>query len=175
MADDAATLAGGGEQPTQAGVPTDARLIINRHYIKDLSFENPNAPAIFAQRTAPQIKVNIDVKATRYQARIFEVVLTVKVNASVEDKTAFMIELDFGSLVSLGENVPEAHYERILGVEVPAHLFPFARNIVADVSRDGGYPPLLINPVDFDALRRAREAGATVGAGATAPADGGAS
>ena len=140
--------------PTQHSTPqVDARLLINRHYIKDLSYENPNAPAIFGLRKTPDIKVNIDVKGTRHKERVFEVVLSFKIKATIEDTTAFLIELDFAALVKVGDKVEEADVEPILSVEVPRHLFPFARNVVADVSRDGGYPPLLINPVDFEVLR----------------------
>ena len=138
----------------------DIRLLVHRHYIKDLSVENPNAPEIFTKREQPQVKVQLDVNASRLQERIFEVVLATKVDATVEDKAAFIVELDFAALIKVGDKVPDAEIEQILAVEVPQLLFPFARNIVADVTRDGGYPPLLINPVDFASLRRQKVAAA---------------
>ncbi len=142
----------------QASPETEARLLVHRHYVKDLSFENPNAPAIYTSRETPSIKVQIDVNATRLGERLFEVTLGTKVNANIEDKTVFHIELDFAGVAKVGDKVEEAHIEPILSVEVPHLLFPFARNIVADVTRDGGYPPLLINPVDFAALRQQKHA-----------------
>ena len=142
-----------GEATESGGPRPDARVLINTHYIKDLSFENPTAPAIFTKREGHDIKVSIDVRAANLQQRLYEVTLAIKATATIEDQTAFIIELDFAGLVSVGELVPEGDIESLLSVEVPRYLFPFARNVVADVSRDGGYPPLLINPVDFNALR----------------------
>ena len=145
-----------GEAQPQAGPEAEARLLIHRHYVKDLSYENPNAPTIFTSRETPSIRVNIDVNVAKLAERLFEVTLSTKVSATVEDKTAFQTELDFAGLARIGDQVEEAEFEQILGVQVPHLLFPFARNIIADVTRDGGYPPLLINPVDFAALRRQR-------------------
>ena len=137
---------------TEAPKP-DARIIINTHYIKDLSFENPNAPAIFAQREGHNIRVGIDVRARNLQQRLYEVTLAIKAEAKIQGTTAFIMELEFAGLVTVGDLVPETELEELLQVEVPRYLFPFARSVIADVSRDGGYPPLLINPVDFAALR----------------------
>lgn len=146
-------------EPADGGGPRpDNRVLINTHYIKDLSFENPNAPAIFTKREGHDIKVSIDVRAGKLQPRLYEVTLAIKATASIEEQTAFIIELDFAGLVSVGELVPDNDIETLLSVEVPRYLFPFARNVVADVSRDGGYPPLLINPVDFNALRAQQQA-----------------
>lgn len=136
----------------------DVRLLVHRHYIKDLSVENPNAPEVFTKREQPKVKVQLDVNASRLHERIFEIVLTAKVDATIEDKAAFVVTLDFAALVKVGDKVPDSELEQILAVEVPQLLFPFARNIVADVTRDAGYPPLLINPVDFAGLRRQKVA-----------------
>lgn len=161
---------------TPAGSPgaeispkADSRILINTHYVKDLSFENPNAPAIFAQRDGHQIKVGIDIRATALQQRRYEVVLAIKAEAEIQGQRAFIIELEFAGLVTVGEAVPDADVEPLLSIEVPRYLFPFARNVIADVSRDGGYPPLLINPVDFAALRaQQRAASAATPAAGTA-------
>ena len=166
--------AGGASEPTASAQPegadqggagqkdamADIRLLVHRHYIKDLSVENPNAPEIFTKREQPQVKVQLDVNASRLQERIFEVVLACKVDATVEDKAAFIVELDFAALIKVGDKVADSEMESILAVEVPQLLFPFARNIIADVTRDGGYPPLLVNPVDFASLRRQKVAAA---------------
>ena len=152
---DAAAAAATDEPSTASADATpEVRLLIHRHYIKDLSVENPNAPGIFTTREQPKVQVQLDVRANRVVDRIFEVVLTVKVEAKVEEKAAFLIELDFAALCKLGDSLEESAFEKILAVEVPQLLFPFARNIVADVTRDSGYPPLLINPVDFGVLHQ---------------------
>lgn len=147
-----------GSASTESTPKPDTRVLINTHYVKDLSFENPNAPAILAQREHPQIKVGIDVKVVPLQQRHYEVVLAIKAEAEIQGQKAFIIELEFAGLVAVGEGVAETDIEPLLSVEVPRYLFPFARNVVADVSRDGGYPPLLINPVDFAALRAQQQA-----------------
>lgn len=144
----------GGGAAQQTTPRSDARVIINTHYIKDLSFENPNAPAVFAHKEGHQISVNIDVRAAHLQDQLYEVLLSIKATTTVADTTAFLIELDFASLCTVNASVPDAERHDLLSVEVPRYLFPFARNIIADVSRDGGYPPLLINPVDFAHLRQ---------------------
>ena len=159
---DAATTAS-----ADANAAADVRLMIHRHYIKDLSVENPNAPGIFTTRDQPQVQVQLDVRANRVVERIFEVILAIKVEAKIEDKTAFLIELDFAALCKVGDSVPDGEIEPMLAIEVPQLMFPFARNIVADVTRDGGFPPLLINPVDFRVLHRQKGAGAE-GAGGEA-------
>ncbi len=172
--------AGGAPAGAQAAVAgNDAPLMINTHYIKDLSFENPNAPMIYANlREAPKIEVAIDVGAQKLRDRLHETSLSVKVTATAGDKTAFLIELQFAALVTIGEKVPEEAFEPLLLVETPRYLFPFARNIVAEVSRDGGFPPLLINPVNFAQLRQqqaqqAAAGGAQAAPAAAAPSDGG--
>ena len=147
----------------------DVRLMIHRHYIKDLSVENPNAPTIFTTREQPKVQVQLDVRANRVVERVFEVILAIKVEAKIEENTAFLIELDFAALSKVGDKVAEEEVEGILAIEVPQLLFPFARNIVADVTRDGGFPPLLINPVDFRVLHgRKAESQAGGGDGADA-------
>lgn len=156
---------------TKKDAMADIRLLVHRHYIKDLSVENPNAPEIFTKREQPQVKVQLDVNASRLQERIFEVVLATKVDATVEDKAAFIVELDFAALIKVGDKIEDSEIEQILAVEVPQLLFPFARNIVADVTRDGGFPPLLINPVDFRVLhgRKADAQAGGDGSGEAAP------
>lgn len=140
----------GGAQPA---------LMLNTQYVKDLSFENPNAPLIFANLSeGPNIDVSIDVDVNHLQERLYEVILTLRVKAALKETVVFMIELDFAGLASIGEEVGEADSERLLLTEVPRHLFPFARAVVSDLTRDGGFPPLLINPIDFNELYASRKA-----------------
>lgn len=134
-------------------------LLLNTQYVKDLSFENPNAPLVFANLAeGPAIDVSIDVDVNHLQERLYEVILTLRVKANSKDSVVFMIELDFAGLASIGQQVSEDDAERLLLTEVPRHLFPFARAVVSDLTRDGGFPPLLINPIDFNELYANRKA-----------------
>lgn len=126
-------------------------LVINMQFIKDLSFENPNAPMIYPTMAGknPKLDVNVDVSPSQLTETAYEVVLNIRATATVEDKTAFLVELDYGGIVTLAEGLEDQLVELLLMVETPRYLFPFARNIVADISRDGGFPPLIMNPIDF--------------------------
>lgn len=127
---------------------------INSQYIKDLSFENPNAPQSFmTMKSAPNVEVNVNVDAKRMNPEIFEVTLHIKASAVAEKETIFIAELSYAALVTI-QGVSDENLKPILLIEVPRIIFPFARNILADVTRDGGYPPLMINPVDFVTLYR---------------------
>ena len=130
-------------------------LAINAQFIKDLSFEAPNSPFVFNEMNKmPDVNINVDVQAAKIDNNVFGVDLKFHVNGKVGEKTAFIVELTYGCLTTI--NVPPEHIEPILLIEIPRHLFPFARNILADVTRDGGFPPLMITPIDFVALYRQR-------------------
>ena len=145
-ADGAAT-----ETPAAAG---PRQLILNAQYIKDLSFENPRAPQSLTQQTAaPQVDINVDVKATSLGGENYEVVLTINASAKVEAGPLFVLELVYAAVATV-RNVPQPVLASVILVEVPRLMFPFARNIVADATRDGGFPPLMINPIDFMELLR---------------------
>jgi len=123
-------------------------------YIKDLSFENPGAPANLGDR--PQIDFSVDLQARRGDAEHFEVELKLRVTAKTEDKPLFLLELAYAGLFRLS-NIPEDAIQQVLLIQAPFMLFPFARRIVADVVRDGGMPPLMIEPIDFVALYQAKQ------------------
>ncbi|MDD2704940.1 MAG: protein-export chaperone SecB [Acidocella sp.] len=149
-------------------------LVLNIQYTKDLSFEVPNAPAIFAQlRTQPHVNINLDVQVRRIEEEhtVFEVTLAVhaegtvapsKANGGTEEKpmVVFIAELAYSGIFTLN-GIPENQQEPILLVECPRLLFPFARNILADVTRDGGIPPVLLGPIDFVGLWQQRRAQAS--------------
>ncbi len=136
--------------PTQ----TQQQLIINAQYIKDLSFENPRAPTSLRQQTAaPSVEINVDVKAQGLAPENYEVVLTIKASAKAAEETLFIIELVYGAVVTV-RNVAQEMVSSIMLVETPRLMFPFARNIIAETTRDGGFPPLMINPIDFGELLR---------------------
>ena len=147
-------------QPSGPGAPLPAQqLIVNAQYIKDLSFENPRAPASLRQQTSqPSVEINVDVKAQGLGLDNYEVVLTIKASAAAQDETMFIIELAYGAVITV-HNLPQELISSIVLVETPRLMFPFARNIIAETTRDGGFPPLMINPIDFGELLR-RNAGA---------------
>ena len=133
---------------------TRPQLGIRTQYIKDLSFENPSA----AERPpeaerSPDIQVNVQVAVRRLEAPNFEVTLQITANARYQEKPVFLVELTYAGVFTL-IGIPQEALEPTLLVECPRLLFPFARRIVADVTRDGGFPPLLLGPIDFLALYR---------------------
>lgn len=120
-------------------------------YVKDLSFENPNAPAIFQTQASPEINVQFDIGSTQVGDDLHEVVLKIEARATIEGTTAFITELSYAGLFGL-RNIPEEHVKPFLLGEGPRLLFPFARRVVADAIRDGGFPPLVLEPIDFNGL-----------------------
>ena len=142
------------ETPTEAAGQqnaTAATFTVNAQYVKDLSFENPNIPGLLTLEAEPSVEMNIDVKGSNLDNDFYEVVLTLSCKGSSGETTLFVAELSYASLISLND-VPEEQIQRILFVECPILMFPFARNIIADATRDGGYPPILMQPVDFQAI-----------------------
>src|SRR3954454_8958470 len=130
------------------------QLIVNEQPIKDLSFDHPRAPhGQPPQTTQPQVEINVDVGAQNLGPDTFEVVLTIKSSAKIQDEALFLVELAYAGVVTV-RNVPQELLSAAVLVEVPRLLFPFARNIIADTTRDGGVPPLMINPIDFAELVR---------------------
>lgn len=169
------------ETTPPAGQPAQP-LVVNIQYVKDLSFEVPGAPGIFTTLKAqPQVNINLDVQARRIQdgQNVFEVAIVIRAEAhdtsaqgngagaTAVPPTVFVAELTYAGVFTL-TGLPENAIEPVLLVECPRILFPFARNILADVSRDGGFPPVLLQPIDFVALwqaRRAQQGGASPAGG----------
>ncbi len=151
--------------------PAPPPLVVNAQYVKDLSLEVPNSPEVFARlRQAPKVSVDVDVRTRRLADNSYEVTLHIDCRGLIEDETVFIVEVAYGGVFTLN-NVPQEHIRPILLVECPRLLFPFARGIIATMTREGGVPPLLINPIDFAELYRqqlSREIGASPAAG-TAP------
>jgi preprotein translocase subunit SecB len=129
-------------------------ITIHAQYIKDLSFENPTPVASFTNENniQPNISVAIQAKAENLGGRNFEVILDIRIDATREKTPLFVTELSYAGIITLADSVDEADAGGLLMIEAPRLLFPFARNILADVTRDGGFPPLMLVPVDFAAL-----------------------
>ena len=136
--------------------PEAPNLQVMAQYIKDLSFENPGAAAEINQR--PQIDLAVDLNAKRLDNDIFEVELKIRVDAKNDGKALFLLEVAYAGVFQL-RNIPDtATQQAILLIQAPHMLFPFVRRIVSDVVRDGGMPPLMIEPIDFMSLYQARVA-----------------
>ncbi len=130
---------------------TSGAVIINAQYIKDLSFENPNAPYSLIDSEKPNINIDLDVRVEHIHDSMFEVIINVKVQSSAS-KPIFVIELAYGGLFTIGEDVSIEAKEMMLLVHCANILFPYVRRVISDTTRDGGYPPLLLSPVDFMGL-----------------------
>jgi preprotein translocase subunit SecB len=125
-------------------------------YIKDLSFENPGAPGTLRPSDkGPTLDVNVNVNARPHSETEFEIELKIDAKAARGEETLFIVEVAYAGVFQI-RNVPREHVQPILLIECPRLLFPFARQIVADATRQGGFPPLMIDPVDFAALYRQR-------------------
>jgi len=126
-------------------------LFINAQYLKDLSFENPNPLDAYKNDEKPDIQVNVNTSVKKLPDNAFEVTLDIKTEAKKKDKISFIAEVSYAGIFTLNK-VPPEHEKPLLLIEAPRMLFPFARNVLAETTRDGGYPPLMLNPIDFAAL-----------------------
>ena len=140
---------GSGEDPNALQVATLAQ------YIKDLSVENPSAPQVFQWQTQPSLDVQFQLNAERPGEDVHEVSLKIEVTARSDNGVHFVVDLTYAGLFGL-RNVPDEALGPILLVELPRLLFPFARQIVADAVTNTGFPPLLLDPIDFAAAYMAQ-------------------
>ncbi len=128
---------------------------MQKMYTKDLSFENPNAPGVYLiqQKQEPAVEVNLQLNNKKIDDDHWEVLLqiTAKISTKDDDKVMFILEIEHAGVFLL-KNIPEEHIQMILGVDCPTLLFPFTRQIVSQVSTDGGFAPFLMEPVNFMAL-----------------------
>ena len=161
---------GGSAQAPGAGAsgPGGApQLMVLAQYTKDLSFENPNAPQSLGQNTQPQINITVNVSAKQLGDTEFEVELRLEGKAETSGSVMFNIELVFAGAFRI-QNVPPDNLQPVLMIECPRILFPFAREIIATSVRNGGFPPLLLDPIDFFALYQQRLAQGQSGMSGTA-------
>ena len=140
-----------------AGQQADPSMHVLAQYVKDLSFENPNAPSSLMMSEQPEINVQVNVNGRKQDGEddVFEVVLETDITAKLKDVTVFAVELVYGGMFQI-QNMPEDMLQPVVMIECPRILFPFARQVLADAIRDGGFPPLMLDPIDFAALYRHR-------------------
>jgi preprotein translocase subunit SecB len=147
----------GGASPPPTGVAGGQAagqappLVIGAQYIKDLSFENPLGPQGLTALQNAKVQIEVNTSARPLGSNLYEVALTIHGQADADEKPVFIVELTYAAVVTLN-GVAEPLVRPALLIEAPRHLFPFARAIVAGATRDGGFPPLMINPLDFTAL-----------------------
>ena len=155
MADESSN--GGAAEPAAAPSQQPGIHVLGQ-YIKDLSFENPGAPrSLRPSDKTPKLDVNVNVNARPQKQGDFEIELKLEAKAVRGDETLFIAEVAYAGLFQI-RNVPQEHVHALLLIECPRLLFPFARQILAEATRQGGFPPLMIDPVDFAALYRQRMA-----------------
>ena len=162
---------GGGEASPKAAVAPEKanggggeavpKISVRTQYIKDFSFENPAAPQSLSDTSgAPKIQVNVDVEAKPLGQDHYEVLLRINANGTREETTIFVVELVYAGLFAL-ENFPKDRLKAMCLVECPRILFPFARRVIADATREGGFPPLLLDPIDFGRLYHNKRGGSS--------------
>jgi len=151
MADEGNVITDLNLTPESNGEDTSPAAGIISQYVKDLSVENPNAPQCFQWQDAPQVDVQFNIAARPIADEIHEVELKTVLTARAEAGTAYVVDLAYCGLVGI-RNVEEAQVHAFLFAEAPRILFPFARRILADAVRDAGFPPLMLEPIDFNGL-----------------------
>ena len=149
------------EQKPESGSETiqadNLPVTIHAQYVRDISFENPNAPeALRGGQGLPEMDISIGMDAREIKdatiKNMYEVVLNVRAMAKRKENVVFIAELQYGVTVSISDQVPDETIHPLLLIEIPRLAFPYARQIISDLTVNGGYPPLLLNPVDFHAL-----------------------
>jgi len=128
---------------------------IEKVFVKDLSIEVPHAPEIFLEQASPEIQIQLQTQGRMVAEDIFEVVLTVAVNARAGEKNYFLVEVSQAGVFRL-QNVPQEQVEPLLAVGCPNILFPYAREAVSDAVSRAGFPPVMLQPVNFEAMYLAR-------------------
>ncbi len=140
------------QKPQEGGQPA---IQIHNQYIKDLSLEIPHAPEIFKNiKSQPAMKIDVDINVRPLENAFYNVELNFRIDGDVEEQKFFIVEMSYCGVVEI--HVPEEHIQPVLMIEVPHMLFPYARQAVSNVMFNGGLPPIMLNPIDFVALYKAR-------------------
>jgi len=128
---------------------------VQKLYVKDLSFEGPNSPQIFSEKTAPNAKVEMSVGNTRLNEDQWEVAISATVSVTSGDKVIFIIEIEHAGIFLI-KNIPEEILPRLIAVDCPTVIFPFTRQIIAQTALDGGFMPIMLDPMNFMAMHEKR-------------------
>jgi preprotein translocase subunit SecB len=124
---------------------------IEKVYVKDVSLEIPNAPQVFLEREAPQVDIQLHHNSTRVDDGVYQCVLTITVTAKAQDKTMFLVEAAQAGIF-VARNIPDQELDAVLGIACPNILFPYAREVVSDLTQRAGFPPVILAPVNFEAI-----------------------
>ena len=136
---------------------------IEKVYVKDLSVEIPNAPQVFLEREAPTVDIQLHHNSNSVEAGVYETVLTVTVTAKANDKTMFLVEVAQAGIF-VARNIPQGELDGVLGIACPNILFPYVREVISDTVVRAGFPPVILSPVNFEAIFQAQRQGAPAGA-----------
>lgn len=140
-----------------AAAPQQIQVKILSQYVKDLSFENPNIRKLISNPgDKPNLKIEVNVNAERVDGDLFETSVELKAVATNSQGTIYVLETDYAGLFKI-ESIPQQALEPFLLISAPSTIFPFLRRLVADVTREGGFPPLLLDPIDFAGLYLQRQ------------------
>ena len=148
MSDETTNGAAAPAAPQEAAGPV---FSVEKIYVKDVSFESPNSPAIFSEGGQPDLQLNLNQRVQRLNENLFEVSLRVTLTCKVGEKTAYVVEVDQAGAFAMVGLQPQA-IDVLLGTQCPHILFPYARQLVSDLIQAGGFPPFLLQPINFDAL-----------------------
>jgi preprotein translocase subunit SecB len=141
---------------------------IEKVYVKDLSLEIPNAPQVFLEREAPTVDIQLHHNSTGVEDGVFETVLTVTVTAKIKDKTMFLVEAAQAGIF-VARNIPASELEAVLAIACPNILFPYAREVISDLVVRAGFPPVILSPVNFEAIYQAQRDPQPAAAAASPP------
>jgi preprotein translocase subunit SecB len=140
--------------PAQNNAPV---FSIEKVYVKDLSLEIPNAPQAFLEREQPTVDIQLHHNSSMVEEGLYQTVLTVTVTAKIQDRTLFLVEASQAGIFVL-RNIPQQDMNAVLGIACPNILFPYAREVISDTVVRAGFPPVVLNPVNFEALFQAQNA-----------------
>ncbi|MGQ0801454.1 MAG: protein-export chaperone SecB [Pseudomarimonas sp.] len=144
MADETANGAASAQQPT-------AQLVVQKIYVKDASFEAPNSPMIFQQEGQPNLQLNLSQKVATLNENLYEVVLSLTLTCTLAEKSAYLAEVQQAGIFGI-VGFDQANLEAVLSTYCPNALFPYARQIISDLVQNGGFPPYLLQPINFEQL-----------------------
>jgi len=136
--------------------PDQPTFSIEKCYVKDLSLEIPNAPQIFLEREAPQVDIQLHHNSSQIEDGVYQTVLTVTVTAKIGEKTMFLVEVAEAGIF-IARNIPASELDAVLGIACPNILFPYVREVISDVVVRAGFPPVILSPVNFEAIYQTQQ------------------